>query len=85
MPSTVHLVARLQQQALALSSELLESRSQLQTLQARAAERAQGDEIALAMARAAERQSDMSLHEVRLKSVKTIVSQLVSQSLQNHV
>ena len=59
------LVTGLQEQALALSAELLDSRAQLQALQARAAERAQGDEVALAMARAAERQSDMSLHEVR--------------------
>ena len=56
--------AGLQQQALALSAELRESRSQLLALQARSAEKESGEQIAVAMARAAERQSDMNLHEV---------------------
>ena len=58
------VVARLQQQALSLSSELQESRRQLRALQARSTQKEQSEEIVLAMAKAAERQSDLSLNEV---------------------
>lgn len=64
LTASAELIVGLQSQALLLSSELRDSRSQLQALQLRTAERDQSEEIALAMAKAAERQSDLSLNEV---------------------
>ena len=64
---STQLVAGLQRQALTLSAELQESRSQLQALWLRTGEREQGKEIALAMAKAAEEQSDLNLNEVSVR------------------